>query len=206
LTPFHNGGFLETDGKRYCQVNTLTYTISAHHNKPISSLIDHGANGGLAGADVRVLERSLHKVDISGIDNNEVNNLAIVTATGLVHTLDHVPVIAIVNQYAYYGQGKTIHSSAQIEHYKHIVDDRVPILGGKLCIVTLDRLVITLTMKNGLAYLNMRPPSDTELTTLPHIILILMMNGTLPFWIISMTLCCFSSPIGFTRYLYGFPL
>ncbi len=119
---------------------------------------------------MHVLERSLRKVDISGIDNHEVNNLSIVTAAGLVHTLDHGPVIAILNQYAYYGQGKTIHSSAQIEHYKHLVDDRAPLLGGKLRIITLDGFVIPLTMKNGLAYLNMRPPTDSELHTLPHVI------------------------------------
>ena len=35
------------------------------------SLVDRGANGGLAGSDVRVLSISSRKCTVSGIDNHE---------------------------------------------------------------------------------------------------------------------------------------
>jgi hypothetical protein len=33
------------------------------------SLVDRGANGGVAGNDVRVLFKTFHNLDIKGIDN-----------------------------------------------------------------------------------------------------------------------------------------
>ena len=48
------------------------------------ALIDRGANRGLAGADVRVIERTDCMVDITGIDGHQLNGLPIVTAAGKV--------------------------------------------------------------------------------------------------------------------------
>ncbi len=63
----------------------------------------------------------LHKtgrfVDIAGIENHTLNDLEIVTAAGVVSTTTGQAIL-ILHQYAYLGQGKTIHSAAQIEHYK----------------------------------------------------------------------------------------
>ena len=39
-----------------------TYHISKHSVSSYGSLVDRGANGGLAGADVHVLERTCRKV------------------------------------------------------------------------------------------------------------------------------------------------
>ena len=55
----------------------------------------------------------------------------------LVNT-NHGYVNLIMNEYAYYGKGHTIHSSGQIEWHKNTVDDKSVKVGGSQCITTLD--------------------------------------------------------------------
>ena len=50
------------------------------------ALVDRGANGGICGNDVRVIEKSHRIVDVRGIDNHEIPNIPIVTAGGVVNT------------------------------------------------------------------------------------------------------------------------
>jgi len=88
--------------------------VSVHKSCKIGSLVDRGANGGIAGDDVRIIEKSDWTVDVRGIDNHQIVDIPIVTAGGVVKT-QHGPAIVILHQYAYTGQGKTIHSSAQLE-------------------------------------------------------------------------------------------
>ena len=131
--------------------------------------MDGGANGGLAGDDVKIINRTGLKVDVSGIDNHQVPNLELVTAAGLIDT-HQGPAIAILHQYAYLGHGRTIHSKGQIEWYKNKVDDSSMKVGGKQRIVTKDGYVIPLHIRNGLAYMDMSVTTQEELDTLPHII------------------------------------
>ena len=42
------------------------------------SLVDRGANGGLAGSDVRILSKSSRKCTVTGIDQHLINGLDIV--------------------------------------------------------------------------------------------------------------------------------
>jgi len=73
------------DGKTYRQVNatSITYTISAcSANQNREALVDRGANGGIAGSDVRVINRTGRQVDIQGIDNHRITEIPIVTAGG----------------------------------------------------------------------------------------------------------------------------
>ncbi len=65
-------------------------------------MVDRGANGGLAGADVRVLERTGRSVTVTGIDNHELPGLDIVTCAALIST-NHGKVNLIMHEYAYYG-------------------------------------------------------------------------------------------------------
>jgi hypothetical protein len=59
----------------------IKYSVSLASCKKKSSLIDRSANGGIAGADTRVIERHPHgTVDIRGIDNHEITSIPIVTA------------------------------------------------------------------------------------------------------------------------------
>ena len=69
------------------------------------------------------------------------------------------------------GTGKTIHSSIQPEEFGLQVDEkssRVP--GGLQCIKTPDGYVQPIRIKDGLPYVSLRPYTDMEWETLPHII------------------------------------
>ena len=77
------------------------------------SFVDRGANGGLAGSDVRVLNTSSRQCTVNGINNYEIPGLDIVQCAALVSN-DNGIVKIIMNEYAYYGKAHTTHSSGQI--------------------------------------------------------------------------------------------
>ena len=104
--------------------------MKAHDSSSDVSLVDRGANGGIAGNDVRVVEKLHRHVDVQGIDNHKMNDIPIVTAAGVTKT-QRREVILILNQYAYVGKGTSIHSSPQIEAYSNKVDDRTIKVGGR---------------------------------------------------------------------------
>ena len=164
---------LVIDGTRYHAVNVACiYTISSMHCTTVSgSLIDHGANGGIAGDDVQIIKHTMRTIDVCGIDNHEVTGIPIVTAGGVVKTR-HGPVIAILPQYAYLGSGKTIHSATQLEYYQNDVNDQsIKVAGGLQCILTLDGYIIPINIVGGLPYISMRPYMDDEWENLPQVIL-----------------------------------
>ena len=134
------------------------------------SLVDRGANGGILGDDARVLRTHDRHVDVTGIDNHELNGLKIVDGAAKVST-DRGKAILILNQYAYHGINRTVHSAGQIEFYQNVVDDRSAKIGGRQCIRTLEGYIIPLEIRHGLPYLPMEPPTDKELEELPHVIL-----------------------------------
>ena len=104
---------LETQGQ-YSARMASTYHISKHSASSYGSLADRGANGGLAGADICVLERSGRKVSVTGIDDHELPGLDIVTCVALIQT-SQGKVNMLMHEYAYYGRGNTIHSPCQSE-------------------------------------------------------------------------------------------
>jgi hypothetical protein len=111
------------------------------------------------------------EVDVSGIDNHQMNNLGIVTAGGVVAT-QRGEVLLVMHQYAHVPQGRTIHSSIQLESFGNKVDDRsVKLKQGSQTITTLDGYVIPLNFINGLPYMPIRPYTDSEREKLPHVIL-----------------------------------
>ena len=89
------------------------YHIAQASQAKHGSLIDRGANGGLAGSDVRILFRSSRKCTVTGIDSHGLQGLDVVQCAALVET-NHGMVSLIMNEYAYYGKGHTIHYSGQI--------------------------------------------------------------------------------------------
>jgi len=160
------------DGVTYtANVTCITYNVTAHeHRREGSALIDRGANGGMAGADVKLIETTERKADVNGIDNHEVKNLPICTVAATVQS-SKGPIIVIMHQFAYLGKGSTILSSGQIEAFKNHCDDRSMKVGGTQRITTMDGYVIPLSIRNGLPYMALRPPTDHELDTLPHVLL-----------------------------------
>ena len=95
---------------------------------------------GLAGSDMRILSRSSRKCTVTGIDSHELQGLDVVQCTALVET-NHGIIYLIMNEYACYGKGHTIHSSGQIEWFKNSVGDRSVQVGGKqrICTIGLQR-------------------------------------------------------------------
>jgi hypothetical protein len=162
------------DGRRYVQADKheVLYRVANLENSSgrVSSLIDRGANGGLAGEDVRIIETTGRTADVSGINDHTIRDLPIATVAGVVQS--HLgPICIIMHQYAYHGKGKTIHSCVQVEHHGNEVNDRsLKVKGGKQCITTLEGYAIPLQVRGGLTYMDMYPPSDDELNKLPHVV------------------------------------
>ena len=161
------------DGKRYRKVNVhnLTYNVSVHKGLRTGALVDRGANGGIAGEDGRVINKTGRQADVQGIDNHQIIDIPIVTAGAIINT-QRGEVIGIFHQYAYTGKGKTIHSSLQLESFNHDVNDKsIKVPGGLQRIKTIDGYVIPLNIKAGLPYMTMRPYTDQEWEDLPHVIM-----------------------------------
>ena len=153
------------------KTENITYVASnARTKQGMGSLIDRGANGGVAGDDVRIILRTNRNVNVTGIADHQLPDLNVCTVGGVVRT-QRGEVIVVMNQYAYTGNGKTIHSSAQLESYKQKVDDRSMKVGGEQRITTLDGYVIPLNIVDGLCYMRMRPYTDAEYDILPQVIL-----------------------------------
>ena len=76
----------------------------------------------------------------------------------------------IMNEYAYYGKGHTIHSSGQIEWHTNTVDDKSVQVGGQQRIITIDGYSMPLVCKGGLMYLKFQGiPTDKDLQTYPSV-------------------------------------
>jgi hypothetical protein len=137
----------------------------------IASLIDRGANGGVAGEAVRLIFKTNRSVDIEGIDNHHLNDIGIGTVGGVIQT-HRGPVIAIMHQYALLGKGASIHSPAQMELYQNDINDKsIHVPGGLQRIKTLEGYIIPLSIRDGLTRLDIRPYTDQEFDTLPHVFL-----------------------------------
>ena len=133
----------------------ITYHVAQAKQAKHGSLVDRGANGGLAGSDVRVLSTSSRKCTVTGIDNHEIPGLHLVQCAALVQT-NHGMVNLIKNEYAYYGRGHSIHSSGQIEWYTNTVDDKSVQVGGQQRIVAIDGYSMPLVCKGRLMYLQLQ--------------------------------------------------
>ena len=151
------------------QIQVCKHYIFQHANHTNNQLVDRGANGGLAGSDMRVIYKTHRKINISGIDNHEVNGLDVVTAATLLNT-SLGKVIGIFNEYAHLGKGSSIHSSGQLEWFKTHVDEKSIIVGGTQLITTLEGYSVPLLIKDGLAYAtSLGRPTDQDMDTYPHV-------------------------------------
>ena len=169
------------DADKPHQANThLTYTLGKRQAVQHGALIDRGANGGVAGADVHVIKTTHRAVNVQGVSVHQATDLKIVTAGGIVRT-QHGPVIAIFHQYAHLGTEKTIHSSFQLEEFG-LELDKTPIQlpRGLQCIKTPDGYVHPIRIKSGLPYVSLHLYTDMEWETLPHINWTRDSDGILP--------------------------
>ena len=134
-------------------VHNFVYRVSASKRIPTQSLVDRGAYGGVAGSDVRIINKIARQVDIQGIDNHQLNDISIGTVGGVTRT-QKGPVILVMHQYALYNKGTFVHAPGQFEWFKNCVDDKSIHAGGKQCIKTPTGHVIPLNIVNGLVRLS----------------------------------------------------
>jgi hypothetical protein len=113
-----------TSGK-YKVNKTLTYTLkkASIQPHPPGALIDCGANGGIAGADCRIIARNPDAfVNIEGIDRHQVTNVPVVTCGAYAVTKNHGPVILIFHQLAGIQKGQSILLAGQMEAFHNKVN------------------------------------------------------------------------------------
>ena len=112
---------------------------------------------------MRVLNTSHRQCTVIGINNHEIPRLDKVQCAALVNT-NHGIVNVIMNEYAYYGKGHSIHSSGQIEWQMNTVDDKSVQVEGQQWIITIDGYSMLLVCKGGLMYLKFQGiPTDMDL-------------------------------------------
>jgi len=137
-------------------------------DKETGALLDGGANGGLGGDDVELVENTHHSVVVSGIADIDINNVPICTVRSKIET-HKGPIIAYFHQYAHLGKGKTIHSTNQLRHFGCEVDDIPKSVNGKQQLRHPDGYVIPLSIRDGLAYMDMCIPTSEEVDKYPSV-------------------------------------
>ncbi|KAG7364624.1 hypothetical protein IV203_037826 [Nitzschia inconspicua] len=159
-----------------CQANMCITTRSVIHRvsstsvKSNQSPVDITANVGIACQDCKVTYVSDRTGDAQGMDNYQLSSIS--SSTAGVYAVSHKgPVILILHKYALVGRGHFIHSPEQLEWFKHSVWDKSVHVGGLQRIKTADGYTIPIAMIHGLPSIRMRPPTDKELNTLPHIVM-----------------------------------
>ena len=151
------------------QIQTHQRYVFARVNQTNHQLIDRGSNGGLAGADMRVIHTTPRKINIVGIDDHELTGLNVVTAATLLDT-QKGPIIGVFHEYAHLVKGRSIHAAGQMEWFNCQVDDRSKLVGGAQSIQTSEGYVIPLSIESGLVYMHsMRIPTDHDLQNYPHV-------------------------------------
>jgi hypothetical protein len=152
-----------------------TYTLKkvSIQPHPSGALIDRGANGGIAGADCRIIAWNPDAfVNIEGIDRHQVTNVPVVTCGAYAVTKNHGHVILILHQLAGIQKGQSILLAGQMEAFHNKVNERSLRFDPKgQLITTNDGFELPLNVRNGLAYLDIRPYTDDEWENLPHVVM-----------------------------------
>ena len=168
---FDYGGQHFNIGRHEWHISAIQYQVSTSTSNNRGGLVDRGANGGVSGADVRVMfTHPVQVVDITGVENHQIRNVRLGTTGGVVHTL-RGPVIAIFHQQALLGKHDSIFSCVQMEASGCDVNDRSMRLKHGLQRISKDGYIIPLNFRNGLPKLKIRPYTDQELATLPQVIM-----------------------------------
>ena len=155
--------------KRSPQIQVCQHYLFQHANHTNQQMVDHGANEGLAGPDMRGIHRTYRKIKIQDIDNHEVADLDAVTAATLLNT-SQGKVTGIFNEYAYLWKGSSIHSSGQLEWLQTHVHETSVKVGGTQLINTLDGYSVPLLIKDGLAYAtSLGRLTNLDMDTYPHV-------------------------------------
>ena len=162
------------NGVMYTRHVNATHVYHLHETDarlhPTGALADGRANGGLAGADMHILESDIHATaDVHGTANT-FKSLPLVQAAAKIDTHDDGPIIGIFSHYAQCpDDGPTIHSKGEMESFGLLIDDKSHIISGTQCIVTNEGYVMPLHIRNGLPYMSMSQPTDADMASFPHL-------------------------------------
>jgi hypothetical protein len=158
---------LGSDGRTLTEVDRRAHVAirhvknARHHNASHGSLIDGGANGGLAGADMECVATTGITCNVKGLDDTEVKDLVIGTGRAIVETSSG-PVVGLFPQYAFYGGAESVHAPAQLRSGGLLVDDCPRGNGGRQMLVTACGKYIPLAIRGGLPHMDMRLPLPGE--------------------------------------------
>ena len=175
--PSHSVSAPNASNGRY-DINKLIISVNssqlkAPKNSRItwSALIDRGANGCIAGNDMKVISKTMRTIDLSGIDDHTVRNLTLVQAGAVVAT-DKGEIIFIVNQAADMTRdSRTILSAAQLEHFGCMVHEKAPQITKIHPYIDLPGgYKVPIAIRNGLPYIRLRPFGETDWNRLPHVV------------------------------------
>ena len=155
--------------KRSRQIQVCKHYIFQHANHTNNQLVDRGANGGLAGSDMRVIYKTHRKINISGIDNHEVTGLDVVTAATLLNT-SLGKVIGIFNEYAYHGRDPPSIHQVNLNGLKPLLmKNPSKLVAPNLSLLWMD-ILSPLLIRDGLAYAtSLGKPTDQDMDTYPHV-------------------------------------
>jgi len=156
--------------KSKCGPNKIHASKHAIKRSKRGTLVNRGANGGVLGNNAKVDFKRNKTVDVTGVDNHELNALPMVDATAKAIT-DKGPVILILRNYAYHGLNRTLHSAGQIEWYLNKAHDTSMKVGGRQVIKTVDGHCVPINIIQGLPCIQMEPNTAEEFDTLPHVTL-----------------------------------
>jgi len=153
-----------------CRPNKMHASKHAIKRSKRGTLVDRGANGCMLGNDAKVIFNRNKTVDVTGVDNHELNALPMVDATAKTIT-DKGPVILVLRNYAYHGLNRTLHSAGQIEWCLNKVYDTSMKVGGRQVIKTVDGYCVPINIIRGLPCTQMEPNTAEEFDALPHAML-----------------------------------
>ena len=133
-------------------------------------LIDRGANGCIFGNNMRPVGTHRGTTHVHGLKNHTIRDLPLMQAGGVVPS-NRGPIILILNQAAKLDDSLTILSPGQMEHYRWTINEKSPLAtGGETpSMESPEGYRIPLAIKHGLPYVKLRPFTDHEWQTLPHI-------------------------------------
>ena len=117
------------------------------------------------------------------MDNHQLTNIRIGTVGALAQS-NWGNVILIFHEAAHVGRNQTILSAIQMEHFYNKVDDRATGAAGGQQITTADGHNFALSIVNGLPYIKMKPYTEEEYNSLPHVIMTSARRNGIPGYLI----------------------
>ena len=140
-----------------------------NHKYSRQALVDRGANGGIAGPEMKLIAWADGYVDLCGIDNHTVSSVRLGSFAAVIKT--HLGErIGLWHQMASMPTGKTLLSPIQMEVARCTVNEKSPHVTGQTpTFIDPNGYITPLSIEEGLAYVALRPPTDREWLDLPKI-------------------------------------